>query len=172
MRTLYLVRHAKSDWSEPALSDQQRPLNARGRRDAPAMARRLARRYRRPQLLLSSPALRALRTAEIFARSFGARRRDIIVNPRLYASTASALLRIVRTLDNDLTRVMLFGHNPELSSLAHRLCDHIDHLPTCAVVRFKYDAKSWREVGRSPPARATLCTPRRGSTAILSAGDR
>lgn len=164
MRTLYLVRHAKSDWSEPAVSDQQRPLNARGRRDAPAMARRLARRYRRPQLLLSSPALRALRTAEIFARSFGSRQREIMVDPRLYASTASALLRIVQTLDDDLRRVMLFGHNPELSALAHRLCDRIDHLSTCAVARFKFDAKSWREVGRTPPARATLSTPGRGSS--------
>jgi phosphohistidine phosphatase len=161
MRTLYLVRHAKSDWSDPALSDPQRPLNARGRRDAPAMARRLAQRYRRPQLLLSSPALRAMRTAEIFARGFGARRRDIVVNPRLYASTAAALLRIVQTLDDRLTRVMLFGHNPELSVLAHRLCDRIDQLPTCAVARFRFDAKSWREVGRSPPARASVRKPGR-----------
>ncbi|HEY3732119.1 MAG TPA: histidine phosphatase family protein [Steroidobacteraceae bacterium] len=164
MKTLYLVRHAKSDWSDPALSDSQRPLNARGRRDAPAMARRLAQRYRRPQLLLSSPALRAQRTAEIFARGFGLRRAAIVVNPRLYASTASALLRIVRTLDDGSTRVMLFGHNPELSVLAHRLCNRIDHLPTCAVARFKFDANSWSEVGRSPPARATLRTPGRART--------
>ncbi|HEY1724466.1 MAG TPA: histidine phosphatase family protein [Steroidobacteraceae bacterium] len=161
MKTLYLVRHAKSDWSDPALSDQQRPLNARGRRNAPAMAARLARRYRPPQLLLSSPALRALRTAQLFARGLGYRRSEIVIHPRLYASTASVLLRVVQALDDKFKRVMLFGHNPELSRLAQRLCDRIDQLPTCAVARFKFDVDSWRDVGHSPPVRTTVTMPTR-----------
>ena len=86
MKTLLLIRHAKSSWDDPALPDKDRPLNDRGRRDAPKMGKRLAKRGVKPDLILSSPALRALRTAEIIAKMLDYQRRDIVLNERLYCS--------------------------------------------------------------------------------------
>jgi phosphohistidine phosphatase len=85
MKTLFLVRHAKSSWDDPALPDQDRPLNDRGKRDTPKMAERLAKRDVKPDLILSSPAMRALMTAEIIANKLDYKRKDIVVDDRLYA---------------------------------------------------------------------------------------
>ena len=147
MKTLFLIRHAKSSWDDPRLTDQQRPLTARGRRDAPRLGKRLATRYRRPDLMLSSPALRALKTAQLIARKFGGKR--VTVDDRLYGGKLSELLRLIHQLDDRHQRVMLFGHNPELTALAHRFSDEMRHLPTCAAARFKFDVKSWKRIGRA-----------------------
>jgi phosphohistidine phosphatase len=159
MKRLFLIRHAKSSWDDPSLSDRQRPLAARGKRDALRLARRLAKRYRRPDLIVSSPAVRALATARLIARKFGCRR--ITVDARLYACKASDLLRIIRQLDDRHKRVMLFGHNPELSALARRFSDQIQQLPTCAAARFKFDARSWTAIGPAALVAVALDCPRR-----------
>ena len=88
MKTLYLVRHAKSSRHDPSLSDRDRPLDERGKQDAPKMGQRLAKRDVRPDLLLSSPAVRALTTAQLIAEEVGYKRKDIVVDDRLYASSA------------------------------------------------------------------------------------
>jgi phosphohistidine phosphatase len=163
MKTLFLIRHAKSSWDDPALSDRQRPLTRRGRRDALSMGKRLAKRHRRPDLMLSSPALRALTTAQVIAGKFGCRRKHIVVETRLYACKVPDLLRLIRQLDDGLKRVMLFGHNPELTGLARRFSDDIHDLPTCAVARFKFDVKSWTRVGRETLVKAALDCPKRSS---------
>jgi phosphohistidine phosphatase len=147
MKTLFLIRHAKSSWDDPGLSDRQRPLAARGQRDARRLGKRLAKRYRRPDLMLSSPAVRALKTARLISRKLGCR--HIAVDARLYACKSSDLLWVIHQLDDRHKRVMLFGHNPELSGLARRFSDEIHHLPTCAAARFKFDASSWADVGRA-----------------------
>src|SRR5262245_44557478 len=118
MKTLFLIRHAKSSWAEPGLSDRERPLNDRGRRDAPKMGKRLAKRDAVPDLILSSPAVRALETAEIIAEKLDYRRKDIVVVDRLYGVAADDLLALIQKLDDKLQRVMLFGHNPGLTELA------------------------------------------------------
>jgi phosphohistidine phosphatase len=105
MKRLFLIRHAKSSWADPALPDKDRPLGDRGRRDAPKMGTRLAKRDVKPDLILSSPARRALMTAEIIAK-----------NDRLYAGAVNDLLNVIHKLGDKLERVMLFGHNPELPS--------------------------------------------------------
>ncbi len=98
MRRLFLVRHAKSSWGEPSLPDRERPLNDRGKRDAPRMGRRLAALGVNPDVILASPARRALKTARILAEELGYRLEDIRVDARLYASEPDVLLGIVREL--------------------------------------------------------------------------
>ena len=161
MKTLFLIRHAKSSWGDAALPDKDRPLNDRGRRDAPKMGERLAKRDVKPDLILSSPAVRALKTAEIIAKKLDYRRRDIVVDDRLYAVGADDLLDVIHKLGDKLERVMLFGHNPELTELAHRLSSKIAHMPTCAVAEFSFDAKSWSSIGKVKPAKTALDYPKK-----------
>ena len=161
MKTLFLIRHAKSSWDDTALPDKDRPLNDRGRRDAPKMGERLAKRDVKPSLILSSPAVRALRTAEIIAKKLDYRRKEIVVNERLYAVEADDLLDVIHQLGDKVERVMLFGHNPELTELAHRLAGEISHLPTCAVAEFRFDAKLWSKIGKVKPAKVALDYPKR-----------
>ena len=160
MKTLLLVRHAKSSWDDPALGDRARPLNDRGRRDAPKMGTRLARRGVRPDLILSSPATRALATAEAIAGELGYERGRIVTDERLYAAEPDRLLAVIRRLDDDARCVLLVGHNPELTALAHRFADTITHMPTCAVAEFTFDATAWTDVGRSQPHGVTFERPK------------
>jgi phosphohistidine phosphatase len=160
MKTLFLIRHAKSSWDDTTLPDKDRPLNDRGRRDAPKMGERLAKRDVKPDLILSSPAVRALRTAEIIAKKLDYRHK-IVVNERLYAVGADDLLDVIHQLGDKVERVMLFGHNPELTELAHRLSGEITHMPTCAVAEFTFDAKSWSKIGRIKPAEVLLDYPKK-----------
>jgi phosphohistidine phosphatase len=161
MKTLFLIRHAKSSWDDAALSDQQRPLADRGRRDARAMGKRLAKRNRKPDLIMSSPAQRALQTAQLFASKLGYKRRHIVVDAGLYACRVGDLLRLVQRLDERYKRVMLFGHNPELTGLARRFSEQIHHLPTCAVAKFRFDVKSWPAVERATVVSVALDFPKR-----------
>ena len=148
MKTLFLVRHAKSSWDDTALPDKDRPLSDRGKRDAPRVGERLAKRDARPDLILSSPARRALKTAEIIAAKLDYKRKNIVVDDRLYAVEADVLLGVIRKLGDNLERVMVFGHNPELTELAHRFSSDITHMPTCAVAEITFDVKSWSNVGK------------------------
>jgi len=159
MKTLYLIRHAKSSKDDRSLSDRDRPLADRGRRDAPTMGKRLAERDVKPDLLVSSPALRALTTAQLMADEIGYAREKIVVDDQLYGSSADVLLALVRALDRKADRVMLFGHNPEFTELAHRLSSDIADMPTCAIAEFRFDTKKWSDVGELDPAQATLDQP-------------
>jgi len=160
MKTLCIVRHAKSTRDDPDLPDRERPLAERGIRDVARMGKRLAKRGVAPDLILSSPALRALDTARAIAKALDYRRRDILVNERLYACEADDLLDVVRALDERHDYVMLVGHNPELTEFAHRLASAIEHLPTCAVAEFAFATDAWTDVGRLAPERAGLECPK------------
>lgn len=160
VKTLLLVRHAKSSWGDAGLPDIQRPLNERGLHDAPMMGDRLARRGVQPERWLTSPAVRARTTAEILGRKLGRARADIDVDDRLYGATLNTLLDVIHALDDKLQVAMLVGHNPGLSELAHRLSTPITHLPTCAVAEFAFDVDSWSRVGQVGPVRATLESPK------------
>ncbi|HKN03437.1 MAG TPA: histidine phosphatase family protein [Buttiauxella sp.] len=161
-RTLFLIRHAKSSWNEIALPDNERPLARRGQRDAPMMGRRLARDKVKPDLILSSPACRALSTAHIIADILHYYR-DIVVDERLYASNTETLLAVVSGLSDDFNCVMLFGHNPEFLELAHRLSHKLTRMPTCAVIQFTFDAASWSAIASLKPARVLFDYPKRNS---------
>jgi len=159
VKTLFLVRHAKSSRNEPALQDKDRPLNNRGKRDAPKMGKRLAKREAIPDLILSSPAKRALKTAQLIAKKLDYKLQDIVVDERLYATGADELLHLIRKLGAKPKSVMLVGHNPELTELAHHLSSKITHLPTCAIAEFTIEAKSWTTIGKDKPASVVLYTP-------------
>ena len=161
MKTLFLVRHAKSSWDDNTLPDKDRPLNDRGKRDAPKMGKRLAKRDVKPELILSSPAMRAIATAEIIARKLDYKLKEIVVDDRLYPGDADEMLTVIHRFDDELECVMLFGHNPALTELAHRLSRDVVHMPTCAVAKFKFTAKSWSSVGKSKLAKVTLDYPRK-----------
>src|SRR2546426_1939801 len=161
MKTLFLIRHAKSSWADTALPDKDRPLAKRGRRDAPKMGRRLAKREVKPDLILSSPARRALTTAEIIAKKLDYKLKNILVDDRLYAGAVHGLLDVIHKLGGKPEQVMLFGHNPELTELAHRLASEITHMPTCAVAKFTFNAKSWSNIGKAKPAKVALDYPKK-----------
>lgn len=147
IRRITLVRHAKSSWDYAELSDFERPLNARGRRDAPAMARRLAGELERPLRLVASPALRAITTAHAFADELGLPHTAIRVEPRIYEATRGSLLGIAQELDDADTHVLLFGHNPGFTELAQLLAPGpFGELPTCAVVTLGFALQHWREL--------------------------
>ena len=160
MKTLFLVRHAKSSRDDASLPDRERPLNDRGLHDAPMMGQRLSRSGVKPDRLVSSPALRALTTARLIADAIGYPRRDIAVDDRLYESSPERLLGVIRGLDDKLDRVMLFGHNPTFVELAHRLAPEITDMPTCAVAELGFDTRAWADIGVLDPAKVKLHTPK------------
>ncbi|MBK0421691.1 histidine phosphatase family protein [Leucobacter sp. CSA2] len=144
MHELILVRHAKSDWGDPGIADHDRPLNARGLRDAPAMASRLAAELGAEVgeiRIVASTAERARATAEAFAAALGTR---VEFDRGLYLAPPSALLaRAAEACSDGADTVLIVAHDPGLSELAHVLSDGgIDHLPTCAVARFELDAEA------------------------------
>ena len=148
MKRLYLIRHAKSSWNEPDLADIDRPLNKRGKRDAPFMGKRLKEGHRvNPDIIISSPAKRALRTAKIIAKEINYPKEKIEIKDSLYGSGVEAMLNVIQYLDDSLNEVMLFGHNPDLTSLANYLSNHeVDNIPTCGIFCVDFDVKSWRDV--------------------------
>lgn len=146
-KTLYLVRHAKSSWSDAALTDQQRPLNKRGRRSAPDMGRRLAEENHRPDLVISSPANRAFSTARIISNEIHYDEAEIIFDERLYFSGTGSMLDLLEEQDDRHESVMIVGHNPAMTSLMNTLCDTpVDNMPTCAIAVIGCDTESWSEL--------------------------
>jgi phosphohistidine phosphatase len=151
MKTLILVRHAKSSWKHADLPDRLRPLNKRGQRDAPVMGERLAKRGVAPNLIASSPATRAMATAKVIAREIGCPEEDIRADERLYGASAFELLEIIQELGDHLDRVMLVGHNPGLTDLADDLGCNIDNVPTCGVVELAFDIDRWAQASEKDP---------------------
>lgn len=145
MKHLTLVRHAKSDWSLPGQQDWDRPLNKRGQRDAPEMARRLRARKLKPDLILSSPAVRALSTAAIMARELKVPASHVRQDERLYLASPADMLAVIHELGGAAKHLMVFGHNPGITDFANRLSagDHIDNLPTCGVFTATFDIDGW-----------------------------
>ncbi|HEU5223323.1 MAG TPA: histidine phosphatase family protein [Candidatus Lumbricidophila sp.] len=148
MKTLVLVRHAKSDWGHPGLADHDRPLADRGIRDAPRMATRLAKRGTHPEWIVSSTALRAVQTAELFAQALGVDQDSISFERRLYAADPEDIVDVIREFDDHFDVVMVVGHNPEFTELATRFAGRDEQLSTCAVVECRFDVGTWAEVGR------------------------
>lgn len=148
MKRLYIIRHAKSSWGDPDLADIDRPLNKRGEKDAPFMGKRLIEQHKaNPDLILSSPAKRALRTARIIAKEIDYPKEKIEIKDSLYGSGVGAMLNVIQYLDDSLDEVMLFGHNPDLTSLAIYLSNHeVDNIPTCGIFCVDFDIQSWNDV--------------------------
>ncbi len=139
-----LVRHAKSGWDNPALTDFERPLSSRGENDAPEMAKRLMKKGLIPQYIVSSPAVRAKTTAGIFADKF--KLAGPHYNTAIYEATHTTLLSVVNLLSDEYDFIALFGHNPGLSQLVYYLTGNLFDMPTCGVVIIDFDLDSWQLV--------------------------
>lgn len=147
MRNLFLVRHAKSSWDLPGQRDFDRPLNDRGLHDAPRMAKFLHNLGVQPDLLVSSPARRALTTARFFAKGLGLAEDAIVQNEDIYEAHPIAILRIISKLPDVAHTVFLFGHNPTFTDVANRFSEkHIDNIPTCGVIHIESSATRWAEL--------------------------
>jgi phosphohistidine phosphatase len=146
MKTLYLVRHAKSDWANAHTGDFQRTLNERGTKAAPYMAALLKQKMVIPELVISSPANRALTTAEFFCEILGYPKEQIQQRIEIYEGGTTQLLKIVQQINECCKTAMLFGHNPTMTDFSNLLAGHHnDSLVTCGVVRIDLGIKSWKE---------------------------
>jgi phosphohistidine phosphatase len=149
MKMLYLIRHGKSSWKDEALSDQERPLNKRGKKDAPEMARWLLAKGIKPDLMLSSSAVRTKKTARKMAKELGMDKKEIVTTDSLYMADADEILQEIRQIDDRVDTAFVFGHNPGLTDLASQLASReIENVPTCGVVALKFEVNSWKEVSR------------------------
>jgi phosphohistidine phosphatase len=148
MKSLFLVRHAKSSWDFPEMDDHDRPLSERGKRDAPRMAEWLRGQGAQPDALVSSTARRARKTAQHFAKSFGVDKDEIVRRSAIYEAGPGALLRVIQEMDDEWDTVFFFGHNPGFTSLANLFSGKfIDNVPTCGVVRLEAEVSHWADFG-------------------------
>jgi len=145
-KTLFLIRHAKSSWDNPAINDLDRPLNERGKMDAPEMARRLNEKKIKIDVFISSPAKRARQTCKHFAKEFGQKKKDIILEERLYEAGDDNFVAVISNLKNKWDTAAIFSHNPGITSFANSLTSmRVDDMPTCSVFAVKADADKWKD---------------------------
>lgn len=147
MKYLYLVRHAKSYWGNEWLDDFERPLNKRGKHDAPLMGKVLSEMGVRPERILSSPAARASATARMLATRLDYPLENIDYREQLYDASSSDVLQLLSSIPNTIIRVMVVAHNPGITILANRLTnDEIDNVPTTGVVGIEFDVEDWATI--------------------------
>jgi len=144
MKTLLLMRHAKSDWGEQYTSDLERPLNPRGLRDAPRMAAFLATQQPLPEIIVTSPARRARATAEYVAkeRDFTG---ELVLDRRIYLATPSMLMEVIQNLPEEVERAMLVGHNPGTEDVIELLCGGNVRMPTAAIASLRLHVSQWAD---------------------------
>ena len=149
MKTLLLLRHAKSSWADPALDDYERSLNERGRRDAPRMGDLIRVRRLSPDVIISSDAVRARLTAEAVAKT-ARYAGKILLDPRLYLADPGSIVNVLQTApDPSANTVMIVGHNPGLEELIARLTGEQSEMPTCALARIALSIGHWRDLSVS-----------------------
>jgi phosphohistidine phosphatase len=163
MKTLFLMRHAKSSWKDPWLTDHQRPLNKRGKKAAPEMGRRLKKRGVRLDAVVSSDARRATDTAKAVADVLRMRPTTIRLEADLYHADADEIVEIVCRLNDSWEQVMVVGHNPGFTEVANRFySDPIANLPTAGIVELVFDVAAWGHINRKNLASGFFDYPKRG----------
>ena len=146
MKTVLLIRHAKSSWGDLSLPDFERPLNDRGKSDAPKMAKRIHNKEVPIDTFISSPAKRAKKTAEIFADRYGVKKNDIVLVPELYHGADNVFFDTIAKAPGKSNSIAIFGHNPGITEFAIRLTQtRIDNMPTCSIFAVKAEIKDWSE---------------------------
>ncbi len=149
-KTLILVRHAKSSWKDKTLNDIKRPLNKRGNRDAPKMGQYMAKNKIQPEVIFSSPGLRALTTARLLSLKIDIKPTDIIINEKIYTFDSEDLLNVIKALKDKYEKVMIVAHNPAITDLVNYLSgSKIDNVPTCGVAVLKFPINSWKKVSKN-----------------------
>jgi phosphohistidine phosphatase len=146
MKNLILIRHAKSSWKENNISDFKRPLNKRGERDAPFMGKLLKNKNIIPDLVISSPAVRAHQTAEIICEEAGIEKNKLHFDEDIYHANHDDILEVINSVEDDVNTLMIFGHNPGLTNLSNYLTgEYIDNIPTTGMVSLSF-AGNWPEL--------------------------
>lgn len=149
MKTLYIIRHAKSSWADPITNDFDRGLNDRGKRDAPKMGKRLKEKEIHPDVIISSPAKRTLSTAKKISEAIKFEKSRINTESRLYHAHEDTILAVVQGINDKHEIAMLFGHNPGLTDFVNSISGeeiNIDNIPTCGIVAFSLPVESWKDV--------------------------
>lgn len=147
MKTLYIIRHAKSSWDSSSKSDFDRPLNQRGKRDAPLMGSVLKHRGILPDLILSSPSKRAKKTALIIAEQIGYKEDDILFDENLYLASLDEILEIIQHVDSDIKTLFVVAHNPGMTDFVNHFCkEKISNLPTTGVFSMEFDVSDWKSI--------------------------
>ncbi len=145
MKTLYIIRHAKSNWGDFTLPDFQRPLNERGKKDAPDMAERLLQKDASVDIFVSSPAKRAIKTCKLFCKAFKYDTDDILVVDELYHASVPVFFKTISRLDDHYSSAAIVSHNPGITEFVNTLglSVKVDNMPTCAVFAVSIDSDSW-----------------------------
>ncbi|MEL7148184.1 MAG: histidine phosphatase family protein [Bacteroidota bacterium] len=147
MKTLFVIRHAKSSWKDLTLADHQRPLNKRGLRNLPQMASHLAIKYRTIDAFISSHAVRAYETAKGIVSGFQLDPTQIQIEPALYHAGPHQILNVVQSIQNDHQTAAIFGHNPGFTDFINRMtASDIDNVPTCGVAVISFPQQKWKEI--------------------------
>lgn len=161
MKYLYLLRHAKSSWDYPELCDFERPLNKRGKHDAPLMAGVMMKNKIIPDVILSSPATRAAMTAKTVMQFLRIKEDQLIFINEIYEASPSTLLNIIGKMDNQFQKLLVVGHNPGLTSLANILSDHmVDNIPTAGLLGMSINTSQWDRVEQKSGKFLFLETPK------------
>ncbi|MES2762014.1 MAG: histidine phosphatase family protein [Bacteroidota bacterium] len=144
MKTIYLIRHAKSDWNNPELKDIERHLNERGYAAANYMSQKFGKT---PDLIISSHAIRAISTALTFARNLNYPANAIVIKEELYEASVTDYLSVINSINNSFQSVLLFAHNPTISEVTQTLTQALPmEMPTCAIAGITFDTNDWQKV--------------------------
>jgi len=143
MKTLYIVRHAKSDWHDTGLHDIERPLAPRGLKDAPLMAEVMSKNGRLPEIMITSPALRAFTTCRIFCTELGLDIDAIVIQPELYLGDIALIKKLIQAAFVEADTICIFGHNPTFSVLANYFAPEFGgEMPTCGIVAITFNSSA------------------------------
>lgn len=144
MKSVLLIRHAKSSWDDPHQKDFDRTLNERGKKDAPVMAQRLRDKKIPIDAFISSPAKRALSTAKFFVHAYHQKEKDIIIIDALYEAPYDVFFEVISKTSNEYNTIAIFAHNPGITMFANQLTNtRIDNMPTCAIFAVKAEIHKW-----------------------------
>lgn len=147
MKYLVLIRHGKSNWSQPHLQDLQRPLNKRGKTEAKKLGQLFSDLEISPDTILTSPAKRAYSTSKKLAKSLNFQRKKIVKNKLIYSENYKDILKLICSVEDKLNLIFIVGHCPSLLNLGNRLLgSHIDKLPTCGILMVEFKEKSWSDI--------------------------
>ncbi len=150
MKELWIIRHAKSSWADLNISDHDRPLNQRGKRDAPFMADFMGTQFESPELFIYSSAKRAKQTAKIFRKTMQLSKNIFKQEPKFYHAPANEILHIIQGTNEDVNRIAIFGHNPGFTYLVNKLTDANHYnLATCGIAVVRSDVEFWANFGDS-----------------------
>ncbi len=150
-KTLLVIRHAKSSWDIGTLNDFERPLNDRGKKDAPAMAQKLIAKNISIDAFVASPAKRAKKTAEFFIEASKRNKEEIIFITKLYHAPADVFFEVGESLEDTFNTVAIFSHNPGITEFVNMLTDEakLDNMPTCGIFAVTIHSSSWKNFSKA-----------------------